>query len=54
MGSPLTEETVSIPVYEYDILLDRDLFLQCLEDAGINNWEGFAHAQELFEQQTGK
>lgn len=40
-------EKVSITKTEYARLLERDLFLSALEAAGVDNWDGYAHAQEI-------
>ncbi len=41
-------EKILVDVEKYTKLIqDRDL-LQCLFDAGVDNWEGFEYADELF------
>ena len=42
------EETVTISLKEYDQLLNDSDWLAALEDAGVDNWEGFEHAQEIY------
>lgn len=42
-------EMVTIPKAEYDALNDELMWLQCLEAAGVDNWEGIDFAHELFE-----
>ena len=42
------EETITISLKEYDQLLDDSERLQALNAAGVDNWEGFEHAQEIF------
>lgn len=33
--------------------IEKDLtWLQCLENAGVDNWEGYYYAQELFEEES--
>lgn len=32
---------ITITKYEYEKLLERDEFLCALEDAGVDNWEGY-------------
>lgn len=46
----MSEKTITISVAEYDELLDRDYFLSCLEAAGVDNWQGYDHAQEMYEE----
>lgn len=33
-----------------DKLEERDLWLSALENAGVDNWEGYEYAQELMEE----
>lgn len=33
-----------------DELEERDIWLSALENAGVNNWEGYEYAQELMEE----
>ena len=40
-------EMVQIPKKEYDELSRRDLWLACLEEAGVDSWDGYAMAQEI-------
>lgn len=44
----MTEVTISKE--RYDELLDAEEFLNCLEAAGVDNWEGYDYAQELYRQ----
>jgi len=44
----MTEVTVTKEHYEG--LLERDLWLLCLEDAGVDNWQGISFAHELHEE----
>lgn len=34
----------------YVYLSDRDLELTCLEEAGVDNWQGYSDAMEMYEQ----
>lgn len=45
----MTIETVTIPKSEYDNLIKREVWLQCLEGAGVDNWDGMEYAIESFE-----
>ena len=38
---------VTITQEEYDELLKRSDWLDCLESAGVDNWCGYEYAQEL-------
>lgn len=40
-------EVVTITRKEYDLLLERDDFLSCLEVMGVDNWCGYDEACEL-------
>lgn len=41
---------VTISKERYDELLEAEEFLNCLEVAGVDNWEGYEYAQELYRQ----
>ena len=47
MGSKLL---ITIPLDEYNDLVDASFRLQCLEDAGVDNWEGISFAQEIMKE----
>ena len=40
-------ETVTNPKSEYDALLKREFWLDCLEAAGVDNWQGYDEAFEI-------
>lgn len=42
------EETVTISKKEYDSLQEDMLKLRCLENAGVDNWDGYDFAMEEF------
>ena len=42
-------KTVEITVKEYESLLEDSRFLGALIAAGVDNWEGYEHAQEDLE-----
>jgi len=44
-------ETVTIPKSEYESLLEDSKWLQCLEGAGVDNWDGYDYARELQKEQ---
>lgn len=48
-----TAPTVTITQVEYEELLARDHFLCCLENAGVDNLDGYEYAQEAYCEQTG-
>lgn len=43
------EELVTISYSEYERLLKAEAFLEALEEAGVDKWEGYAKA--LFEEE---
>lgn len=45
-------ETVTISRKEYEGLLDDQLLLNCLRNAGVDNWEGFDFAIEEYQATT--
>ena len=46
----MNEETVTITKKEYDSLKDDSFLLQCLQNAGVNNWGGYDFAMEEYNQ----
>lgn len=42
-----TEEMITITKKEYDDLKKDQKWLQCLEAAGVDNWQGFDDAREM-------
>lgn len=42
-------ETVEITKERYDELVEAEDFLQCLQAAGVDNWDGYDIAQEMLE-----
>lgn len=43
-------ETVTIPKAEYEKLLEDQFWLECLESAGVDNWDGYDEAIQLFKE----
>lgn len=43
------KETVTISKEEHEALLDRIWFLDCLEACGVDNWQGYSDAHEMYE-----
>ena len=50
MSKELDSATVRILQVEYKRLLEIELFFDCLRDAGVDNWEGYAEAMEDFNE----
>lgn len=42
------KDTVTLTRKEYEELCDRDHKLQCLENAGVDNWEWYGDAMEAY------
>lgn len=42
------DDTVNIPKTEYNDLLEDSAFLGALEQAGVDNWDGYDFALEIF------
>lgn len=40
--------TITISQADYDELVSDQRFLQCLRNAGVDNWDGYDFAQEEF------
>lgn len=43
----MNEETITISMKEYESLVEREIWLSCLEGAGVDNWEGYDYAFEI-------
>lgn len=43
-------ETVTISVDEYDKLIEDSYWLAALEAAGVDNWEGYDEARQIFNE----
>lgn len=41
---------VEIEENEYELLKARNLWLACLEEAGVNDWEGIGRAYTIYEE----
>jgi len=46
-----TEPVVLLTETEYNSLLEDQKWLQALENAGVDNWEGCSYARELLEEE---
>lgn len=44
------EETVTIPKAEYEELLKELDWLRCLEATGVDSWEGYDTAREMYSE----
>ena len=47
----MSKETVTITKEEYEYLLDQVEFLNCLEACGVDNWNGYEYAQEMYQEE---
>lgn len=45
---------ISISEEEYNKMLDRLMWLDALEAAGVDNWEGFEEAQRIIAEWDGE
>jgi len=45
-----TVETIQVSKREYEQLLKDQLWLQCLEEAGVDNWQGFDEARNIWRE----
>ena len=46
------DNETKIKLFDYlDNLVEDSNFLNCLRQAGVDNWEGYEYAQELLEEQ---
>lgn len=44
-------ETITIPLKEYMSLKRRSDWLDCLESAGVDNWNGIDYAYEIWREE---
>jgi len=47
MVDPATHVVISKE--DHEELLDCERFLECLRGAGVDNWDGYEHAQEAYD-----
>ncbi len=47
----MSEEAVTITKKEYDRLIKRDNWLESLEAAGVDNWEGYDYACDIMREE---
>lgn len=45
-----TEPTVTITAKEHEELLRADMWVQALEAAGVDNWEGYDEAISIYQE----
>ena len=50
MKEHMQEETITISKTEYEELLGAQRWVDCLEGAGVDNWEGYDEAVELYQE----
>ena len=44
-------EDVTITAKEFDSLTRAAFFLDCLENSGVDNWDGWEYAMEEFQEE---
>ncbi len=44
------EQMVTIPLKDWESAVEDQTWLRCLEDAGVDNWEGISFACQLLEE----
>ena len=47
-------EYVQVAKEEYEEMLTRIDWLECLESAGVDNWEGFDYAVEIYNSEDAE
>lgn len=50
MKELMQEETITITKTEYEELLAAQRWVDCLEGAGVDNWEGYDEAVNLYQE----
>lgn len=43
-------QTITISTREYEQLIKDQLWLQCLEEAGVDNWQGYDVARDIWRE----
>lgn len=46
----MSEEMITITKEEYKELLSQACFFNCLVAAGVDNWDGYEYAQEMYQE----
>ncbi len=41
---------ITIDEDDYEELVERSEWLECLENAGVDNWEGYNYARDLWQE----
>ena len=49
----MNNEVVTITLDEYEQLKEDSAFLSALEQAGVDNWDGYDFAREIYQEQNG-
>lgn len=49
----MEKPTILIPLEEYQRLTEDSIFLERLEEHGVDNWEGYSIAWEEIEKEQG-
>lgn len=44
------EDFVPVPREEYEELVEKSMWLDALESAGVDNWDGIDYAQEIYDE----
>ena len=44
-------DTIELSRADYNELVRRESFLSCLESCGVDNWEGYDYAIEMFQEE---
>lgn len=43
-------DTVTISKEDYEEMLNEIVWLRCLDEAGVDNWEGYSYASDLYRE----
>jgi hypothetical protein len=50
----MSDEMITITLKEYNRLKQQVFWLECLEDAGVDNWEGMEEAIDIRRERLGE
>jgi hypothetical protein len=46
----IKDDVVTMSLAEYEEMLEDQVFLNCLRNQGVDNWQGYEFAQEEFQE----
>lgn len=47
----ITKDTIVIKKERYEELIDNEILLSCLQGCGVDNWEGYDDAINMYQEE---